>query len=77
MLMLSDYGMYLYLEIYVVSTATVENFICMLDVVLLRRSVYFLNICYIRMFYCFNRNRALQGELHSGSIPCFTFLRLF
>jgi hypothetical protein len=25
-----------------------------------RRSVYFLNICYIRVFYSFNRNRALQ-----------------
>ena len=23
-------------------------------------SVYFLNICFIRVFYCFNRNRALQ-----------------
>jgi hypothetical protein len=28
--------------------------------ILLRRSVYFLNICIIRMFYRFNRNRALQ-----------------
>jgi hypothetical protein len=28
--------------------------------ILLRRSVYFLNICYIRVFYRFNRNRALQ-----------------
>jgi hypothetical protein len=25
-----------------------------------RGSVYFLNICYIRVFYRFNRNRALQ-----------------
>jgi hypothetical protein len=27
---------------------------------LLRRSIYFLNICIIRVFYHFNRNRALQ-----------------
>jgi hypothetical protein len=52
--------MYLYLEIYVVSAATVENYICMLDVVVLRRSVYFLNICYIRVCYRLNRNKALQ-----------------
>jgi len=25
-----------------------------------RRSVYFLNKCFIRVFYCFNRSRALQ-----------------
>jgi hypothetical protein len=28
----------------------------------LRRSVYFLNICYICVFYRFNRNMALQQE---------------
>jgi hypothetical protein len=53
-------------DIWFVSAATVEIFyICMLFWILLRRSVYFLNICYIRVFYHFNRNRALH-------FPCAT-----
>jgi hypothetical protein len=34
-----------------------------------RRSVYFLNICYICVFYRFNRNRALQKTKSTGRIP--------
>lgn len=30
------------------------------DVICWRRSVYFLNLCFIRVFYRFNINRALQ-----------------
>jgi hypothetical protein len=35
-----------------------------------RRSVYFLNICYIRVFYRFNRNRALQVGIRAVVSPC-------
>jgi hypothetical protein len=42
--------------------------ICMTVVILMRRSVYFLNICYIRVFYRFNRNRALHKMV---KILCF------
>jgi hypothetical protein len=45
----------------IVSIAFVEIFlcICMILWILLRRSVYFLNICIIRVFCRFNRNMAL------------------
>jgi hypothetical protein len=46
-------------DVWIVSAATVENFYMHVCWILLRRSVYFLNICYIRVFYRFNRNRAL------------------
>jgi hypothetical protein len=37
--------------------------------ILLRRSVYFLNICFIRVFYRFNRNRALQiGQVEEDKL---------
>jgi hypothetical protein len=46
-----------------VSAATVEIFYLDMHVEFLdyvRRSVYLLNICYIRVFYRFNRNMALH-----------------
>jgi hypothetical protein len=43
------------------SAATVEIYIYACKLLFsLRRRVYFLNICYIRVFYRLNRNRALQ-----------------
>jgi hypothetical protein len=45
------------------SAATVEILYIYMHVVCLnfvRRSVYFLNICYIPVFYRFNRSRALH-----------------
>jgi hypothetical protein len=66
MLMYFDNGMYLRSYMFC-SAATVEILYiyacCMFGVD--RRSVYFLNICYIRVFYRFNRNRALQ---HAPSV---------
>ena len=48
-------------DVWFISAATVENFyICMLFDIYWRRSVYFLNICVIHVYYRFNRNRALQ-----------------
>jgi len=46
------------------SAASIENFInaCHLDFLMCRRSVYFLNKCFIRVFYRFNRSRALQYQ---------------
>jgi hypothetical protein len=35
-----------------------------------RRSVYFLNICNIRVFYRFNRNRTLQVGIRAVVSPC-------
>ena len=44
-----------------ISAATFEEFyICMLFGICWRRNVYFLNICIIRVFYRFNRSKALQ-----------------
>jgi hypothetical protein len=37
---------------------------------LLRRRVYFLNICYIRVFYRFNRNMTLQVGIGAVVSPC-------
>jgi len=48
-------------DVWFISAATVENFYKgMLFDICWRRSVYFLNICFIRVFYRFNRNRALH-----------------
>jgi hypothetical protein len=49
-------------DVWFISAATVKDFyICMLfEFLMWRSSVYFLNICIIRVYYCFNRNRALQ-----------------
>jgi hypothetical protein len=61
MLVYFDHGMYLRNYMFC-SLRLLRYFVYMhvefLDCV--RRSVYFLNICYIRMFYRFNRNMALQ-----------------
>jgi hypothetical protein len=49
----TDEILYIYIYIYI--------YVCMTVVILMRRSVYFLNICYIRVVYRFNRNRVLHG----------------
>jgi hypothetical protein len=60
-----DHGIYIW-EIYeLYSAVTVETLYIYMQVCLdfgfcVRRSVYFLNIRYIRVFYRFNRNRALH-----------------
>ena len=53
---------HVYLEVYnFISVATVENYICMPTFVICWwRDVYFLNKCFIRVYYRFNRNRALH-----------------
>jgi hypothetical protein len=38
----------------------------------MRRSVYFLNICYIHVFYRFNRNRALQSAINTDQYMVLT-----
>jgi len=44
-------------------------------ILMLRCSVYFLNIYVIRVYYRFNRNRALHTLLHSSVICVYTRLR--
>jgi hypothetical protein len=76
MLILFDHGICIDGDILLYSAVTVEIFyiyICMYVWILdfcVRRSVYFLNICYIRVFYNFNRNRVLEVGIRVVVSPC-------
>jgi len=51
-------------DVWFISAATVdESYKCMLYDICWRRNVYFLNKCFIRVFYRFNRSRVLHWSL--------------
>jgi hypothetical protein len=51
------------LRYYIHTHTHTHTHVCLDFGICVRLSVYFLNICYIRVFYRFNRNRALQKPL--------------
>jgi len=68
------YDMYIFGDLCYISTATVDEFYTyMLFEIYWRRNVYFLNICIIRVFYRFNRSRALQITLLFSLMLKYTF----
>jgi len=68
-------------DVWFISAATIENFYkCMLYDICWRCSVYFLNKCFIRVFYRFNRNRTLQKTQiweNANANPFLLFVHFF
>jgi hypothetical protein len=76
MMMCIDHGIYI-LEMYDLYPLRLLRYfyICMLFWILLRRSIYFSNICFIRVFYRFNRNKALQVGIRAVVSLVWTSIR--